>query len=197
MDNSTCTFTECNRPSRARGYCGAHYKQWLKGDGLYEVGSRSIKRTLEEKIEASTIRKDGCWDWAGKLDKHGYPVIWRYDGTQLVHRIRWEILHGELSPNTILDHICRNLLCTNPEHLRPVTRKQNSENRSGASRNNKSTGVLGVSYIKSKGKYRACVRSMGKTLYCKEFRTLGEAEAAVIEARNRHFTHNDVDRVKA
>ena len=46
------------------------------------------------------------------------------------HRAYWERLHGKVPPGHDLDHLCRNRRCVNPDHLEPVTRKQN--NRRGA-----------------------------------------------------------------
>lgn len=196
MNHLTCTAAECDRPHMARGYCDAHYRQFRKNGRTQPIVRQGELEPIEDRFERYVIRQDGCWGWSGKQDVFGYSTFC-YRVTKYAHRVGWEILNGPVPEGLELDHVCRNRSCVNPDHLRPITRKQNQEHRKGAQRNNKSTGVLGVNIDKRTGKYKARVRSCGKTLFEKCFDTLEEAEAAVIEARNRHFTHNDVDRVKA
>jgi hypothetical protein len=83
--------------------------------------------------------------------------------------------------------------CVNPDHLRPVTHKQNHENRAGPQRNGHS-GVRGVTWNKKNQAWQAQVKHHQKTHYAGIFDTVEEAEAAVIAKRNELFTHNDRDR---
>lgn len=93
----------------------------------------------------------------------------------------------------LVDHICHNRPCVNPEHLRLVTAKQNMENRIGVGRNNTS-GVRGVHFSKREKKYKAQVSHHGRFHHVGTFNTLSEAEEAVISKRLELFTHNDDDR---
>jgi hypothetical protein len=77
--------------------------------------------------------------------------------------------------------------------LRPVTDKQNQENRKGPRRNSR-TGIRGVSKYTYSDKYRAEVQHNGRSYGTGLHDTLEEAEAAVIALRLRLFTHNDIDR---
>jgi hypothetical protein len=99
-------------------------------------------------------------------------------------------VHGETDLN--LDHH-RNCPknCVNPEHLRPVTQKQNVENRPGLAANNTS-GVTGVYWHRNR--WMAEVKHNGSKHYVGRFTDIAEAEAAVIAKRNELFTHNDIDR---
>lgn len=66
-----------------------------------------------------------CWEWLGGLDKDGYgkttidTMDWR------VHRAVWTALVGPLDGSLVIDHLCRNRACCNPDHLEPVPDSEN------------------------------------------------------------------------
>lgn len=69
------------------------------------------------------IRRDGdCWLWTGPQTWNGYPK-WG-DGSG-AHRRIYELLVGPIPVGLDLDHLCRVRHCVNPEHLEPVTRREN------------------------------------------------------------------------
>jgi hypothetical protein len=41
------------------------------------------------------------------------------------HRFAYELLVGPIPAGLVLDHLCRNRLCVNPNHLEPVTNSEN------------------------------------------------------------------------
>lgn len=75
-----------------------------------------------------------CWEWTGAYcPSTGYGkagVGSLRDGTRRVvnvHRFVYESLVGELkSREVILDHLCRNKVCVNPDHLEPVDHRINA-----------------------------------------------------------------------
>lgn len=67
-----------------------------------------------------------CWVWLGRTTKRGYGVF-RVDGREIrAHRWSWEALVGDIPEGIVLDHLCRNHPCVNPDHLEPVTRAENT-----------------------------------------------------------------------
>jgi len=69
---------------------------------------------------------NGCWLWTGFVEKFGYGRFYVIDGKKLAHRFSWELFNETCIPKgLVIDHICRNPLCVNPQHLRVVTQAFN------------------------------------------------------------------------
>lgn len=70
----------------------------------------------------------GCWVWTGCL-RNGYGRLGRTVGGTYrhfqAHRVAYEDARGPVPSGLVLDHLCRNTACVNPEHLQPVTHLQN------------------------------------------------------------------------
>lgn len=68
----------------------------------------------------------GCWLWVGFVHpKHGYGSYRADGGTRLAHRVSYERVNGPIPDGKDLDHLCRVRSCVNPDHLEPVTRREN------------------------------------------------------------------------
>ena len=79
--------------------------------------------TLAEKIDAS----GDCWEWRGKPDRDGYKPVHMNGKNHKAHRVVWEALVGPIPEGMLVDHMCRNRGCVNPDHLTIVTPKGNVE----------------------------------------------------------------------
>jgi hypothetical protein len=151
-----------------------------------------------EDFWSKVDKSDGCWTWTGYVTDTGYGrPRYRVDGKQYflrAHRLAYEFLIGPIPDGLILDHTCHQRACVNPDHLRPVTDKQNIENLSGAQARNIS-GVRGVTWYKRTGQWRASVNTGGKAVHVGYYSDIKDAEQAVTAKRLEVFTHNDLDRI--
>jgi hypothetical protein len=67
---------------------------------------------------------NGCWQWKGGVTSRGYGEI-KVPKRTPVHRYAYELLVGPIPDGLHLDHLCRNTACVNPDHLEPVTCREN------------------------------------------------------------------------
>ncbi len=82
-----------------------------------------MKKYTEEDVWAK-IEVNDCWDWQGSKI-NGYGDI-NFEGKRWkAHRLVWILLVGEIPIGLVLDHVCRNKGCVNPDHLEPVTDREN------------------------------------------------------------------------
>jgi len=69
----------------------------------------------------------GCMNWTGSRKGNGYgEVSLKPAGKFLVHRVAYTIANGPIPPGLVIDHLCRNPQCVNPEHLEAVTNRENT-----------------------------------------------------------------------
>lgn len=84
------------------------------------------KQALLNRIADKYFVGDGgCWEWTAQKCWGGYARIRAYGAMRVAHRVLYELLVGPVPTGLDLDHLCRNRGCVNPEHLEPVTRKEN------------------------------------------------------------------------
>lgn len=118
-----CIFDGCSLEACAKNYCQGHYMQKRRGNGLSPLYNHlSLKDRIESKIEKN---KNGCLIWIGHVDTAGYPNIKFQGKNYLVHRSYYKIMVEDIQKHDTLDHLCRNKLCINPDHLQPVSRSEN------------------------------------------------------------------------
>ena len=66
-----------------------------------------------------------CWVWTAAVS-NGYGRFATPKGrTNLAHKFLYEETVGPVPEGMELDHLCRNRACVRPDHLEPVTRKEN------------------------------------------------------------------------
>jgi hypothetical protein len=74
-------------------------------------------------------KTDRCWLWTGAATGsiRKYGVFAPGGGAVNVYAHRWMYEHavGSIPEGLEIDHLCRVYLCVNPEHLEPVTHKEN------------------------------------------------------------------------
>jgi len=83
----------------------------------------ALPERIEQKIEYEPT--SGCWMWVAACSDVGYGNIKIRRRTVLVHRVVYELLRGPIPLGLTLDHRCRVRSCLNPNHLEPVTFREN------------------------------------------------------------------------
>lgn len=138
-------------------------------------------------------KTETCWTWNGASRPSTGHGFFKYKGLRVAaHRVSYVMFKSEIPAGLVIDHICHNPPCVNPDHLRAVTQKQNMENRTGAHKNSKS-GIRGVYWDSGRKKWVAQVRHNGKQVHAGVFLSIREAEEAAIDMRNKLFTCNNAD----
>jgi hypothetical protein len=89
--------------------------------GLAVAVERALLRTF--------VDDNGCWVFAG-AKSYGYGRMqFRLPSGALswlgVHRAVYLYMVGDIPEGLVLDHLCRNRACCNPDHLEPVSNWEN------------------------------------------------------------------------
>jgi hypothetical protein len=66
-----------------------------------------------------------CWISNRAAHSNGYTKIGYLGQTWLTHRFSYTVFIGDIPDGLQLDHLCRQRACCNPEHLEPVTCREN------------------------------------------------------------------------
>lgn len=85
--------------------------------------SQSVLDRFAEKVDLSD--PDECWQWTAYVDPAGYGRFGVERKADYAHRVSFELLVGPIPDGLVIDHLCRNRACVNPDHLEPVTELQN------------------------------------------------------------------------
>lgn len=83
----------------------------------------ALPRNWHSKIR---VTDTGCWHWTAAVNSQGYGCVGVLGKIHSTHRISYELLVGPIPAGLQIDHLCRNKRCCNPEHLEPVTAKENN-----------------------------------------------------------------------
>lgn len=74
------------------------------------------------------VTSSGCWEWPGN-QRGGYGRIeTKVAGKRrrpAAHRVFYEEFVGPIPDGLSIDHLCRNRACVNPDHLEPVSMREN------------------------------------------------------------------------
>lgn len=118
---------------------------------------------------------------AGSKTGNGYlqvTIRWRQYS---LHRLAWLYVHGTW-PESDIDHINGVRTDNRIENLRDVSRSGNIQNTRKA-RSNSTSGVLGVTFDKSRNKWLAAITTEGKRKHIGRFESKDDAQKSYVEAK--------------
>lgn len=73
------------------------------------------------------VADSGCWIWQGPPKSRGKYGQLQVNGINWsAHRYAYLHLVGPVPDGLHLDHVCRDTMCVNPDHLEPVTPAENT-----------------------------------------------------------------------
>jgi len=85
-----------------------------------------VLRAQIQRFSEKTRVVGDCIEWTGTIDKYGYGQFRPTGGSNMgAHRWSYEYHVGPIPEGLQIDHVCRNRKCVNPEHLEPVTAREN------------------------------------------------------------------------
>jgi len=66
-----------------------------------------------------------CWEWLKGKNRDGYGYLKSDDKFLRAPRFFYEQFIGKIPKNKVIDHLCRNRICVNPQHLEIVSVGEN------------------------------------------------------------------------
>lgn len=91
-----------------------------------------------------------CWDWTKSKSPKGYGITGMYGKVFQAHRLAYTLSVGPIPDGLLILHSCHNPSCCNPNHLRPGTANDNTQDMVQAGRamdGEKSTAKLTNSQV--------------------------------------------------
>ena len=136
--NRKCARPDCLMVIRAVNpdrYCSAAclsiVKERASSKGMLRraIESNDYEAMITEILQKVTVTDGGCWVWQRgtrrRKEKSPYPVVKWSNRTFQLHRLVLEVKHGKPLGSQHAHHICANSMCVNPDHLQPVTHREN------------------------------------------------------------------------
>jgi hypothetical protein len=101
---------------------------WVKGEPIKRIHGHQggVKQPKRYRPVDRGFNTE-CWEWQGGSTPQGYGRT-KGDHGKLVpaHRYFYELHIGPIPEGLVIDHLCKNPPCVNPDHLETVTVTENN-----------------------------------------------------------------------
>lgn len=150
---------------------------------------------IAAKISVDPV--SGCWIWTGHHNSSSGYGRFRWNGLLVyAHRFTYHrlvdpslVLCPGLGSDDQLDHLCRNRLCVNPEHLERVTRRENIMRGLRSVLGDYSSPFVGVCWAVGRRRWQAQIVVGGRQRNLGRFRD--EIAAAITYDNAAEILHGD------
>lgn len=123
---TACAVEACDRPHEFKGYCHAHHEWMRRNPGRVPTEAIRTRDPIQRFLAKVTKLDSGHWIWTGSTSSEGRYGSFHLGRVMPAHRAAWILFRGAIDADlTDVDHRCRKTLCVNPEHLEPVTHREN------------------------------------------------------------------------
>jgi hypothetical protein len=101
---------------------------------------------VAERFWTKVNKTETCWLWTGAAvrgrpeRKERYGQFWNGGKIERAHRYSYRLANGSIPEGLVIDHLCKETLCVNPDHLRAVTNRENILAGNGACARNLKKG---------------------------------------------------------
>lgn len=133
----SCSHETCDKKYYAKGLCKNHYSTKLMNKNAKNpVTIEHITDELIKRFYAKVDKTEDCWNWTGAKTAsrkerplapatQGYGVISVNNRPFYAHRLSMLMKQGYLTEGLVIDHLCNNSTCVNPDHIEEVTNREN------------------------------------------------------------------------
>lgn len=89
-----------------------------------------LNLSAKERIKSRVSIQDRghtspCWISTRSGNGDGYTKLTFAGKTYATHRFAYEVFVGPIPAGLVIDHLCSQRACCNPDHLEPVTMREN------------------------------------------------------------------------
>ena len=106
--------------------CTNAKRGYVRGEPMRFLFGHGSRITEALYVEQDCGYTTPCFVWQPYKDPNGYGE-YHLDGKKVgAHRWMYEQRFGPIPEGLVIDHLCRNPSCVNPDHLEPVTQQVNT-----------------------------------------------------------------------
>jgi hypothetical protein len=151
---------------------------------------QTLKERFMDKVYCDP--NSGCWIWEGYEDSCGYglffsPLLYGKNRPGRANRGAYMLFKGHIPDGLCVLHSCDARLCVNPDHLRLGTHAENMQDMALRGRADRRGSRLPLGVRVRDGRIYGELKVSGKTRHLGLFRSIEEAAAAVLQAKNEKY----------